>query len=72
MTRMTLDPSKGRRDALFERDGNWGIWVDFFNCIERGERPIASGEIGREAVAVALAAEKSIETGEPVLVSEIT
>ena len=68
VTRMAFDPSKGSRDALCERGGNWGIWVDFFNCIERGEKPIASGEIGRHALAVALAAEESMETGEPVFV----
>jgi predicted dehydrogenase len=28
--RLDLDPEQGDRDRLFERDGNWGIWVDFF------------------------------------------
>lgn len=69
--RVQLDPSKGRADALFERNGNWGIWVDFFNCIETGGKPVASGEVGRDALAVALAAEKSIETGDPVLVNDV-
>ena len=71
VVRIDLDPSRGRPDALFEREGNWGIWVDFFNCIETGDRPVASGEIGRDALAVALAAEKSIETGRPVDIDEI-
>ena len=71
VTRISFDASRGRREALFERDGNWGIWVDFFNCVETGAVPIASGEVGRQALAVALAAERSLETGAPVRVSEV-
>ena len=69
---MKLDPSRGPANALFERGGNWGIWVDFFNCIERGGKPVASGEVGRDALAVALAAERSIETGQPVWIREVS
>ena len=69
---MKLDPSRGPANALFERGGNWGIWVDFFNCIERGGKPVASGEVGRDALAVALAAERSIETGRPVWIREVS
>jgi len=69
---MKLDPSRGPADALFERDGNWGIWVDFLNCIESGGRPIACGEVGRDALAVALAAERSMETGRPVSIDEVS
>ena len=65
-----LDPSRGRRDALFERGGNHGIWVDFINCIERGGQPVASGEVGRDALAVALAAEESMVCGQAVRVGE--
>jgi predicted dehydrogenase len=71
VVQLQLDPSQGRKDAPFERSGDWGIWVDFLNCIERGGTPVATGEIGREALAVALAAERSIETGMPVMVSEV-
>ena len=71
VVRMTLDPSLGRKDALAERSGDWGIWVDFFDCVQSGQRPVATGETGREALAVALAAEKSIETGEPVAISDV-
>ena len=71
VTKVQLDPSKGKPDDLFGRDGNWGIWVDFFNCIENGGKPVSSGEVGRDALAVALAAEKSMETGKPELISEI-
>ena len=67
-----LDPSQASADALFERPGDWGIWVDFFNCIETRGKPVASGEVGRDAVAVALAAERSMETGQPVAVSEVS
>ena len=60
-------PGKG----LFERGGNFGIWTDFFNCVDRGGEPIADGRVGRDALAVALAAERAIETGRPVLVSDV-
>jgi len=69
---MQLDPSRGPASALFERDGNWGIWVDFLNCIESGGRPVACGEVGRDALAVALAAERSMETGRPVSIDEVS
>jgi len=68
VVRIALDPTSGSRDALFERSGNWGIWVDFFQCVQQGGEPVATGEIGVEAVAVALAAEKSIEEGRLVAV----
>jgi len=66
-----LDAEKGARDALFERTGNWGIWVDFFRCVQEGGTPVATGEIGRDAVAVALAAEESMQTGRPVAVRAV-
>jgi hypothetical protein len=59
--RLELDPERGRRDGLFERTGNWGIWVDFSNCIETGSEPFANADVARDALAVALAAERSIE-----------
>jgi predicted dehydrogenase len=71
VVRIALDPASGSRDALFERSGNWGIWVDFLRCVQQGGEPVATGEIGLEAVAVALAAEKSIETGMPVAVDSV-
>ena len=67
-----LDPSRGAANTPFERTGNWGIWVDFFDCIEKGGRPVACGEVGRDALAVALAAERSMETGAPVSVGEVS
>ena len=69
--RIELDPGRGARTDRFGRDGNHGIWVDFFHCVERGEEPVASGAVGREALAVALAAERSMETGAPVRVDEV-
>ncbi len=47
-------------------DGNHGIWVDFFDCMESGAEPVASGAVGRQALAVALAAERAMEIGQPV------
>ena len=41
--------------------------MDFLNCVEHGGTPVATGEIGREAVA----AERSIETGAPAMNSEV-
>ena len=69
--RLELDPERGGKDRLFERNGNWGVWVDFFNCIESGGQPYASAEVARDTLAVALAAEKSVETGMPVAVAEV-
>ena len=43
----------------------------FFNCIETGGKSAASGEVERDALAVALAAERSMETDEPVAVSAV-
>lgn len=68
VTRMSFDPARGGRDTIFERGGNHGIWVDFLNCIQQGGAPIASGSVGRHALAVALAAEESLDTGQPVAV----
>lgn len=69
--RMVMEPSKGDRSSPFERDGNHGIWVDFFNCIEDGGEPLASGAVGRDALAVALAAEQSMASGQPVTIKDL-
>jgi predicted dehydrogenase len=71
VVRVDLDPARGRRDALGERDGNWGIWVDFLNCVQQGGQPVASAQLGRQSLAVALAAERSLETGAPVLIGKV-
>lgn len=66
-----LDPGADDPADAFGGDGNRGIWIDFFNCVETGTRPVASGGVGRQALAVALAAERSMETGEPVDLDEL-
>ena len=71
VVRVELDPERGRTDRLFERSGDWGIWADFFNCIETGAEPYANASVAREALAVALAAELSAETGQPVDIAEV-
>lgn len=71
VVRLDLDPERGRRDGLFERRGDWGIWVDFFNCIETGSEPYANADVARDALAVALAAERSIEIGAAVSVADV-
>ena len=37
-----------------------------FDCVRRNMHPLVSGEDGRGALEAALAAERSIETGEPI------
>ena len=69
--RVALNPARGDPADPLARDGNSGIWVDFLNCVETGAEPVATGAVGREALAVALAAERSIETGAPVGVGEV-
>ena len=71
VVRIALNPELGRKDRLFERSGDWGIWADFFRCIETGAEPYASATIARDALAVALAAERSIEVGAPVAVADV-
>ena len=69
--RIEIHPPDETLDESIRRSGNYGIWDDFLNCIATGATPVARAEIGRDALAVALAAEKSIETGRPVDVSEV-
>ncbi len=58
--------TEGNIPGPFNGDGNRGILIRFAQCIREGVVPEASGEIGRMAVAVGLAAEKSAETGKAV------
>lgn len=57
--------------SAYNRSGNEGILIRFLECVREGIDPEASGEIGRSAVGVGLAAEKSAEEKRPVLLSEI-
>ena len=72
VVKISLDTSKGDRSSIYECPSSWGIWLDFFNCVRDGGRPAAPGEIGRDAVAVGLAAERAIETGQPVAVDQVS
>jgi predicted dehydrogenase len=45
---------------------------DFLRCLrDRTRKPIANGQVGRESLQVALAAERSIREGRPINVSEL-
>ncbi|MCD6505876.1 Gfo/Idh/MocA family oxidoreductase [Candidatus Poribacteria bacterium] len=43
----------------------------FVRCVKEGREPIVTGEVGREDLALVIAAYKSMETGKPVEVSEL-
>lgn len=45
---------------------------DFIECIRTGKQPFANGKIGRDALLVALAAEKSVREERYVYIDEIT
>lgn len=51
--------------------GNVGILIDFAECIRTGRQPFAHGGIGRMAVAVALAGEKSMVEKRIVDIKEV-
>ena len=53
--------AKFRRQNMFAAE-----WKDFKNSIEKNKTPLVTGEIGRQAVAVALAALKAGRSGKPV------
>lgn len=53
--------SKFRRKNMFAEE-----WKDFKGAIEKKRQPLVTGEIGKQAVAVALAALKAGGTGKPV------
>ncbi|MGH2561039.1 MAG: Gfo/Idh/MocA family protein [Thermomicrobiales bacterium] len=54
------DEAKGHGHGMYRQH------VAFAACIREGRQPFANGEAGRASVAVAVAAEESIRTGEPV------
>jgi predicted dehydrogenase len=70
VTRIQMDP-KGTRPTPFNQHGEVGIFMDFAACIREGRRPFASGDAGRLALAVSLAAEQSIDERRVVALSEI-
>lgn len=48
-----------------------GMLQDFVDCVRERKAPLVTGEIGRASLLVPLAAERSLETGRPVEISEI-
>jgi myo-inositol 2-dehydrogenase/D-chiro-inositol 1-dehydrogenase len=45
--------------------------VDFVACVQEGRTPLAGGADARAALAVALAARRSLQEGRPVRVQEV-
>ncbi len=45
---------------------------DFLDCVRERKEPFANGRIGRDSLLVALAAERSIEEGRPIELSELS
>jgi predicted dehydrogenase len=69
---------RDRSDAVHYQEGplqgrqghGIGVYAQnaaFADCIRRGIEPFATGEVGKASVAVALAAEQSIQTGKEVI-----
>lgn len=54
----------------YNGSGNHGILLRFHECVLTGALPEASGEIGKAALAVSLAAEKSVVEGRPIELDE--
>jgi predicted dehydrogenase len=62
---------RGVAPDKFNQEGNIGIFMDFADCIRNGGQPFARGEVGREALAISLAAEKSAAEKRLVQMNEI-
>lgn len=69
-TKITI-ATEGCVPTAFNQTGNIGILIDFAACLRRGKKPFADAEIGRTAVAVAVAAEKSMTEKRIVKINEI-
>lgn len=66
-----FEVSTERRVAgKFNQSGNRGILMDFAECIRGSQKPFASAEIGKTAVAIGLAAEESMASGRVVNIGE--
>lgn len=63
--------SKGCAPNKFNQEGSVGIFMDFAECIRNGKKPFACGEVGRDALAISLAAEKSAAEKRLVQMDEI-
>ncbi|MDD5482596.1 MAG: Gfo/Idh/MocA family oxidoreductase [Kiritimatiellae bacterium] len=63
--------TSGNVPTAFNQNGNDGIFVDFADCIRKGKKPFAGAAIGKTAVAVAVAAEKSMAEKRIVKIKEV-
>lgn len=57
-------------DPIVE-DGYYIEMNEFVNCILQNTEPSVSGEAGKMAVAIGIAAEKSADSGQPVMLKEV-
>jgi predicted dehydrogenase len=53
------------------QDGYFSEMDAFFDCIRNNTEPAVSGKVGKEAVAISIAAEISADRGEPVMMKEV-
>lgn len=56
-------------NTAFEEDNEistYRMYKDFLHSISSGEQPISDGKVGRDAVHIGLAAERSLRTGRPL------
>lgn len=70
ITRINIE-TRGNIPTAFNQNGNTGIYLDFANCIRHNKKPFADAEIGKMAVAVACAAEKSMTEKRIVKIMEV-
>ncbi|SFI98478.1 Predicted dehydrogenase [Paenibacillus sp. UNC496MF] len=70
-TRERLDMDVTSDSILGGHTGGQTQRIEFVRCIAEGERPFASGEVGRSALLIALAAEKSIAEERYVYLEEL-
>jgi len=69
-TRIKIE-TEGNMPTAFNQNGNNGIFIDFADCIRNGKKPFADAEIGKMAVVVATAAEKSMAEKRIVKIKEV-
>ncbi len=55
----------------FNQDGNKGVWYEWYECLTQRREPFTNAKNGKDSLAVSLAAEKSLDEGRPVEMSEI-
>lgn len=60
-----------KEDFKINEDLRGGMLQDFVDCVRERREPLVTGEIGRASLLIPLAAERSIESGRAVEMSEI-